>query len=110
MNEVQLALVLVAKALVVSLISATLIRLMTRERGPYALFAKYRSLALKLLQIGRVGRELHEALTCPICLTVWASLLGALVTLTPLVFLVSPILTWIFLEASGMPQLPDDSE
>lgn len=110
MNDVQLALVLVAKSLVVSLIAATLVRLMTRERGPYAIFSLYRGLTEKLLKLGRIGREMHEVLTCPICLSVWFSMAGALITLAPLVSLTAPILIWILLEASGMPRFPDDSK
>jgi hypothetical protein len=100
----------IAASVVVSLVAAFVARLMTKERGPYALFSRWRNLTLRLLDLGRFGREVHELFACPYCLSVWFCIAGAFITLTPLVALVAPMLAWVWLEASGTPALPDDTE
>lgn len=109
-DQLQRVLLTVANVFVASLVVATLARLATRERGPYALFAKWRRLTIKLVNYGRWGREAYEALSCPICLSVWLSILAAIVAGDVVVILASPMLAWIWLAGSGTPELPDDSE
>lgn len=109
-NELQRVLLSVANVLVASFAVATLARLVTRERGPYALFAKWRRLTIKLIGYGRWGREVYEVLSCPVCLSVWLSLIGAIFSRDIMVFLGSPILAWIWIAASMTPELPNDAE
>lgn len=103
-------LTIIAASVVVSLVSAFVARLTTKERGPYALFSRWRRLTLRLLGLGRFGREAHELLSCPYCLSVWLCFIGAIVAQSISVALVAPMFSWVWLEASGTPALPDDSE
>lgn len=103
-------LTVIATSVVVSLAAAFVARLVTRERGPYAIFSKVRGAAFRLLRLGKVGRELHELVLCPYCLSVWLCLIGALLAQNAYAALVAPMLAWVWIEASGTPAIPDDSE
>ena len=103
-------LTIIAASVVVSLASAFIARLMTRERGPYALFVRWRKLVDGFLGLGSFGREVHELFSCPYCLSVWLCLIGAIVAQSAPVALVAPMFAWVWLEVSGTPSYPDNTE
>jgi len=109
-SDLQSFLIVIAKSIVVSLAVSFIARLTTRERGPFRILALWRELIDRLLNLGRLGRELHELLSCPFCLSVWLSAIGALIVWNLWVFPCSVMLAWIWLEVSMTPSMPDDKE
>jgi len=95
-------------SIVTSLAAAMVARLVTTERGPFAVFVRLRMARDRLLDLGYVGRELHELFSCPYCLSVWLCFIGSLIVGNLWVSLTSPVLAWTWIEISGTGE-PDNS-
>lgn len=98
----------------VAAIAATLARMVTWERGPFAIFADTRRL-LNMTVIGRgvIGTEIKLVLTCPYCLSVWLIWPVHLMFFSGLNWLIYSVLSicvaWLILAAMRLGDTPDDN-
>lgn len=87
------------------LVTWRLQRMIRLEDGPYSVFEQFRDHAqLQALTGNRLWYEVHEALNCPYCLSVWAGFVVAWSQDEPLIYglaystgalLFDPIFQWL---------------
>ncbi len=98
----------------VGAIAATLARLISLERGPFAFFADLRRL-LNMTFMGRgwLGAEIKKGWTCPYCLSVWFVLPIQMMWFSGLNWLIYTVLSvccaWLILGLMRLPDSPDDN-
>lgn len=98
----------------VAAIAATLARLITWERGPFAIFADTRRLFhMTALGRGWLGTEVKAVMTCPYCMSVWFVWPTHLLFFSGTNWLIYTVLSvccaWLILGQMRLSHDPDDN-